>query len=47
MGLLSFILALMAGVNFTEAVLGTLAARFHGVHDSWDTVKTVRYYSRL
>ena len=47
MGLLSFILALMAGVGPTEVVLGTLATRFHGVHDSWDTVETVRYYSRL
>ena len=38
MGLLSFILTLMAGVGFTEAVHGTLATRFHGVLSSRDSV---------
>jgi len=41
MGLLSFILTLMAGVGFTEAVRGTLATRFHGVLSSWDSVSSM------
>jgi len=41
MGLLSFILTLMAGVGFTEAVHGTLATRFHGVLSSRDSVSSI------